>query len=441
MGNGTTRGQSPSLSPTLAASLKDIDCTYKGYKNFGSALTRILDVALYSWIKPMDGWKCRMKLNNLRNLVLLVSIPSVLVTTACGKVHADDAAAGVPPAAKVVPFPDASLFSVENPEQFPLAEATEHPTTSELVVTGTVMPDVSRQVPVASLATGRITEIDARLGDQVTKGQLLFKVRSSDIAGAFSNYQQAVKNEELTRLQLIRANTLFENGAVPKSAQETAQNAEDNNAVILSTAKEQLGLMGVDPEHPTGVVSVYSPVAGTITDQQIANQSAVQAYSTPTPFTISDLSAVWVVCDVYENDMASVRIGDTAVITLNAYPDRKFKGRVSNILPALDPNIRTAKVRIEVENPGIMRVAMFVTATFRGQTSEMHTIVPASAVMHMHDRDFVFVPAPGNKFRREEVVGGDLLQDDTKFQEVKSGLKPGQRVVTNALVLDHVLGQ
>jgi len=88
-----------------------------------------------------------------------------------------------------------------------------------------------------------------------------------------------------------------------------------------------------------------------------------------------------------------------------------------------------------------MRLGMFARATFRGQTREMHTIVPATAVLHMHDRDFVFVPAAGNKFRRLEVVGGDLLQDNTSLQEIKSGLKPGDRMVTNALVLDHVLGQ
>ena len=92
-------------------------------------------------------------------------------------------------------------------------------------------------------------------------------------------------------------------------------------------------------------------------------------------------------------------------------PTASFKGRVSNIGAILDPNLRTAKVRIEVQNPGIMRVGMFVTATFRGQTKEMHTIVPASAVLHMHDRDFVYVPAPGKKFRRVEVVGGDLLHE------------------------------
>ena len=106
-----------------------------------------------------------------------------------------------------------------------------------------------------------------------------------------------------------------------------------------------------------------------------------------------------------------------------------------------DPNIRTAKVRMEVQNPGIMRLGMFVKATFHGQTKEMHTIVPATAVLHMHDRDFVFVPAPDKKFRRVEVVSGDLLPDDLNLQEIRSGLKPGQQVVTNALVLDHVLTQ
>src|SRR3984957_10377413 len=376
-----------------------------------------------------------MKFKGPGIVLLLVSIPATLMVTSCGNVHAEDPSAGLPPAAKVVPFGDAALFTVDHPEQFPLAAATEHPTASELVVTGTVTPDVSKQVPVPSLATGRIVEIDARLGDQVTKGQLLFKVRSTDIAGAYSNYRQAVKNEQLavdnerlTKIQLDRAKLLFENGAIPKSGLEIAQNAEvgmqtalEDARIVTETAKEQLGLFGVDPDHPTGIVNVYAPVAGSITDQQITSQSAVQSYSTPTPFTISDLSSVWVVCDVYENDLASVKIGDMADITLNAYPDRRFKGKVSNILPNLDPNIRTAKVRIEVQNPGLMRVAMFVTATFRGQTTEMHTIVPASAVMHMHDRDYVFVPAPGNKFRRLEVVSGDLLTEDTSLQEVKTG--------------------
>jgi len=339
----------------------------------------------------------------------------------------------------VKPDLDASNFQIDHPDQFPLVTAGDHVAAPELNVTGVVNPDISRQVPVPSLATGRIVEIDARLGDVVTKGQLLFKVRSSDIAGAFSNYRQAVKNEELSKIQLARANILYEHGAVPKSAQEIAQNAEDDNLVILETAKEQLGLLGVDPVHPTGIVEVFAPVSGTITDQQITNQSGVQALTPPNPFTISDMSKVWIVCDVWENNMAQVHVGEYADIHLVAYPDRVLKGRISNILPIVDPNIRTAKVRLEVDNPGLMRLGMFVTATFHGATAERRATVPATAILHLHDRQLVYAPLCQGRFRRQEVVAGIMLPGN--LQEVVSGLKPGDQVVERALVFQNTVEQ
>lgn len=340
----------------------------------------------------------------------------------------------------VEPDLDPNNFKVDHPEQFPLTTAGEHAAAPELNVTGVVSADVSRQVPVPSLTTGRIVEIDARLGDQVTKGQLLFKVRSADVAGAFSNYRQAVKNEELTKLQLNRANILLEHGAIPKSAQEVAQNAEEDNLVVLETAKEQLGLLGVDPDHPTGIVNVYAPVAGTITDQQITDQSAVQAYTAPNPFTISDLSKVWVICDVWENNMAQVHVGEFADIHLAAYPDRVLKARISNVLPIVDPNIRTAKVRLEVENPGLMRIGMFVTATFHGETLEKHALVPATAILHLHDREWVYAPLGNGRFRRLEVVAGNMLPGNLQ-QEVISGIKPGDQLILNALVFQNTVEQ
>jgi cobalt-zinc-cadmium efflux system membrane fusion protein len=339
----------------------------------------------------------------------------------------------------VEPDLDANNFKVDHPERFPLATAAERIAAPELNVTGVVNPDVSRQVPVPSLATGRIVEINARLGDEVKKGQLLFKVRSADMANAFSNYRQAVKNEELTKIQLIRANTLFEHGAIPKSAQEVAQNAEDDNLVVLDTAKEQIGLLGADPDHPTGIVQVFAPVSGTITDQEITDQSAVQSYSAPNPFTISDLSHVWIVCDVWENNMAQVHIGEYADIHLVAYPDRILKGRISNILPIIDPNIRTAKVRLQVDNPGLMRIGMFVTATFHGETMEKRATVPASAILHLHDREWVYAPLGNGRFRREEVSAGNMLPGN--MQEVVRGIKSGDQIISNALVFQNTVDQ
>jgi cobalt-zinc-cadmium efflux system membrane fusion protein len=365
-----------------------------------------------------------------------------LFIAGCGrKVRAqDNVAANIGPTPTVVePDLDANNFKVDHPERFPLATAGEHTAAPELNVTGVVSPDVSKQVPVPSLATGRIVEINARLGDQVTKGQLLFKVRSADIANAFSNYRQAVKNEELTKIQLVRANTLLEHGAIPKSAQEIAQNGEDDNLVVLETAKEQIGLLGADPDHPTGMVQVFAPVSGTITDQEITDQSAVQSYTAPNPFTISDLSHVWIICDVWENNMAQVHIGEYADIHLVAYPDRVLKGRISNILPIIDPNIRTAKVRLEVENTGLMRIGMFVTATFHGLTAEKRATVPASGILHLHDREWVYIPLGNGHFRRQEVNAGNMLPNN--MQEIVSGIKPGDQVVSNALVFQNTVEQ
>jgi len=358
-----------------------------------------------------------------------------------------------PTPTNVEPDLDADNFKVDHPEQFPLATAGQHVAAPELNVTGVVSPDVSRQVPVPSLATGRIIEIDARLGDEVKEDQLLFKVRSSDIAGAYSDYrkavkneQLAVKNEELSKIQLDRAKLLFDDGAIPKSAFEIADNAEigtqtalENARVDTETTAEHLKLLGSDPEHPSGIVDVYAPVSGTITDQQITNSSGVQALTPPNPFTISDLSRVWIICDVWENNMSQVHMGEYADIHLVAYPDRVLKGRISNILPIIDPNIRTAKIRLEVENPGLMRLGMFVTATFHGETMERRATVPASAILHLHDREWVYTPIQNGRFRRLEVVGGNMLPDN--MQEIVRGIKPGDQVVSNALVFQNTVEQ
>jgi len=366
----------------------------------------------------------------------------MLSTAACGRrvtaASAGDGDTGPHPA-MVEPDMDANNFKVDHPEQFPLATAGEYVASPELNVTGVVSPDVSRQVPVPSLASGRVVQIDARLGDDVKQGQLLFKVRSTDIAGAFSDYQKAVRNEQLAQIQLTRAKLLFDNGAIPKSALEVAQTTEDNAKVDLETATEHLRLLGSDPEHPTGIVAVYAPVSGVITDQQITNSSGVQALTAPNPFTISDVSHVWIVCDVYENDLAQVHLGEYAEIHLNAYPNRPLRGRIGNIAQIMDPNLRTAKVRLEVENPGLMRFGMFVTATFHGLTTEKHATVPAAAILHLHDRDWVYTPVNNGRFRRVEVAGGDMLLGN--MQEIVSGIKPGAKVVANALVLQNTVEQ
>jgi membrane fusion protein, heavy metal efflux system len=357
----------------------------------------------------------------------------------CGGGSKGDAQAEAPPKAPIEREQDANLVQVEHPEQFPLAAAMEHASASQLVATGVVNPDVARTVPVISLAAGRIVEIDARLGDTVKKGQLLLRVQSADIASAFSDYRKAVADEQLARSQLERAKDLQQHGATSLNDLQVAEDAQEKAKTDVETSQDHLKVLGASVDHPSPVIDIVAPVAGVITDQQVTNGAGVQGLNSPNPFTISDLSNVWILCDVYENDLPSVHLGEAAEVRLNAYPDKAYTGRISNVSAILDPSIRAAKVRIEVRNPGLMRVGMFATATFHGQKKETHAAVPAAAILHLHDRDWIYVPAGDKKFRRVEVRAGGTLPNN--MQEITSGIDPGQPVVSNALVLQNTVEQ
>jgi cobalt-zinc-cadmium efflux system membrane fusion protein len=379
------------------------------------------------------GRKADMKSIAVRALIIATLATYLAWTTGC-KVKAADAAAEAPPPAKVVGDVDVANWAVQDPSKYPLATAEQYDAPARLVVTGTVNPDIARTVPVISLATGRVVAIKARLGDEVKRGQILLQVRSDDISGGFATYQSAVADEVLAKAQWERAGELYKHGAIALNDMQIADDTEQKAKIAVEVAAEHLRLMGSTVEHPSGIVDILAPVTGVITDQQVTNAAGVQSLGT-NPFTISDLTYVWIVCDVYENDIFNVKIGDTAEVRLSAMPDLVLKGTVSNIGPILDPNIRTAKVRIEVRNPGTLRIGMFATATFQSVKKEVHTAVPSSAILRLHDRDWVYVPAPENKFHRLQIVAGESLPNDK--QEVKVGLKPGQQVVQNPLALQN----
>jgi len=373
-------------------------------------------------------------------ILLSAACLSLCVTLQSCKENKPNPAAEGPAQVTVVPQMNINDFKVDHPEQFPIVTAAAYQAPMALNVTGVVNPDIARAVPVISLAAGRVVEIKARLGDQVKKGQVLLKVQSNDVSTAYQTYLKAVNDERLARVQYERAQILYEKGAIAKSALEQAEDAEKDAKVDLDTAVEQLRLLGVDKDHPTGIVDIVAPISGVITDQQVTNNAGAQGLGGPNPFTISDLSYVWVMCDVYENDLDAVKLGETADIHLNAYPNRVLKGRIDNIFPILDPNIHTAKVRVEVPNPErLMSVGMFVTATFYGKKPELHASVPASAVLHLHDRDWIYTPLEGNSFRRIPVVGGKMLPGN--MQEVVSGIQPGAKVVQSALVFQNTVEQ
>lgn len=362
----------------------------------------------------------------------------VMWAAGCGDSKGDPKAEAPPPAV-VEHAEDANIFQVDHPEQFPLATAVERISSSQLTVTGAVSPDVSRNVPVISIATGRVVEIKARLGDTVQKGQVLLRVQSADMSGAFSDYRKALADEKLARVQFERAKLLYDKGAISLNDYQTAEDVENKAQVDVENTRARLHVLGGDPNNPAPIVDIRAPVSGVITDQQVTNAAGVAGLGSPNPFTISDLSRVWILCDVFENDLPTVHVGETAEIRLAAYPDKALTGRIGNVSPVLDPTLRSAKVRIELANPGLLRIGMFVTATFHGQKKEMHSAVPAAAVLHLHDRDWVYVPAGEKKFRRVEVTSGGMLPGN--MQEILAGIKPGEQVVKNALVFQSTVEQ
>jgi len=343
-----------------------------------------------------------------------------------------------PPPAQVIRVADMNLITIDKNDvgKFSIVKAEQVDSASELTATGTVFPDISREVPVISLANGRVVDIKTRLDDNVKKGQLLFRVQSGDVSTAFNAYLKAVNDEQMANKANIRALDLLKHGAISQAMVEQADDAEKDAKADLTAAEEQLKVLGVDKDHPSTLVDVFAPISGVIIGQNVTNAAAagVTLSGSATAFTIADLSTVWVLCDVYENDIPKLKVGQLARFKLNAYPDRPLTGHINDIGPVLDPQLRTAKVRIEVSNPGFMKLGMFGTATFSGSTTETHAAVPADCVLHLHDRDWVYLPVGGNQFRRTEVRAGKTL--DGNRQEILSGIQPGDQVVSNALLLE-----
>ena len=373
-----------------------------------------------------------------RSVIKFVAcLAACLSMVACEKKF--NPADGAPQSSKPKEVGDMSLVTVDKPDQFPLVPAEGIEAPAELKVTGTVNPDISREVPVISLASGRVVDIKTRLGNDVKRGQLLLRVQSPDITNAFDAYLKAVNDEQLANKAYARARDLYQHGAVPQSTLEQAENTEKDMQADLNAAEEQLKTLGVDKDHPSSIVPVYAPISGVVVAQNVTNAAAagVTFSGSSTVFTIADLSSVWILCDVYENDLPKIALGQTAAIYTNAYPRRQLTGRISDIEPILDPSIRTAKVRVELPNPGFLKIGMFVTATFQSKEKQTHTVVPATAVLHLRDRDWVYVAAGDNRFQRVEVHAGQMFSGNR--QELLSGLAVGQSVVSNVLQLESTL--
>ncbi len=382
----------------------------------------------------------------LRSAFVLLGVSLVFGMAGCRAKEAPgrEAAEAPPTAPQVVATGQAAQVHVDTPAQFPLVAVAQRSAFSTLNVTGQVQPDPSRELPVLSIANGRVTALHVGLGDVVHKGQLVMEVQSPDVTTAFAAYLKAVADEQLANTTLTRDKLLYDKGAIAQSQLQVAENGETDAKADLNAAEQQLRILGVDKNHPGDTVKVYAPISGVIVAQNTtaAGAAGLTVTGASGSLTVADLTHVWVVCDVYENDLAQVHLGEDAEIRLNAFADGKPRtGTIANIGAILDPSLRTAKVRIQVPNPGqTLRIGMFATATFHGAKPQTALVVPANAILHLHDQDFVFVPAgtTGN-FRRVAVRAGQTLSGNAA--EITSGVQEGQQVVSNALELENATAQ
>ena len=325
------------------------------------------------------------------------------------------------------------VYEVEHADLFKLAKAGTRKLPTEVTANGTVNPDVTRTIHVTSLGAGRVVDLKARLGNFVKKGQTLLVISSPDLAAAMADYQKARADEMLSHKGLDRAQLLYDRGAAAAKDLEAAQDAEDKAKVDVSTAEHRVRILGADPDHLSPLIEVRAPVSGTIVEQNVAGFEGVKSLdNSPSLFTIADLSEVWVVSDVFENDLGQIHVGDSAEIHLNAFSDRTFHGKVVDISRVLDPNTRSAKVRIVLANSdGALRPGMFAVAKFRSRKVTDRVVVPSTAIMRLQDKDWIFRKEGDKRFRRVEVQADGLAPDG--MQEIRDGVKPGDDVVANAL--------
>jgi membrane fusion protein, heavy metal efflux system len=373
----------------------------------------------------------------IRNKILLraAAICGALLLAGMGASCSDDPKAA-PTKAEVTLDPN--LYTVEHPDLFKLATVENRDLPTTLHANGGVTPDINSTIHMTSQGSGRVVELKVRLGDYVKKGQVLLFIHSADLAAAFSDYQKASADERLAQKARDRAQLLYSHGALAEKDLQQAEDTEEKAKVDVQNTEQRVRLLGGDPAHPSAMIELRAPVSGTIVEQNISGFEGIKSLdNSPNLFTIADLTHVWVLCDVYENDLGEVHLGDTAEIRLNAYPDKTYHGKVADISRVLDPATRSAKVRIVLSNrDGSLRPGMFAVATFRSRKSQSRIVVPSTALIRLQDKDWVFRKEGPQRFHRIEVrtLGGitDGMQPIDQFSN-KDGLKAGDEIVANAL--------
>ena len=307
------------------------------------------------------------------------------------------------------------------------AKAVEETVRAGITVTATIQPNQDRVAHVAPRVPGRLLEVPAKLGDTVRAGQILATVDSVEVGEASAAYHQASSQLVVAKSEFERAEKLYGEQVVAQKEFLRSRGEYERARAAQAAALDKLRLMGVKPSAAaTSTLPVTAPFAGTI----IEKHAVIGELAQPDKplFTLLDLSTVWIEANLYEKDLARIRPGSEATVTVSAYPDERFEGRLAYVSATVERESRTVKARIEVPN-GDRRLKpdMFATAVVQTEERSRAIAVPTDAVVLIDNRSTVFVKdADGFEPRAVEV--GDVVNDR---QIVKAGLKAGDEVVVS----------
>ena len=309
--------------------------------------------------------------------------------------------------------------------------------TSTLRLPGVVEPNAYKQVVITPLVGGRVTRVLAELGQSVRRGQPLADIFSPELAEVETRFVSARAELDAHERELQRTEKLVAIGSASRQELERLHAEHTAKLTAVESAKSRLELLGLSsstianlgPGKEVGAVAtVFAPIAGVVTER--AANAGLNVDTTAKLFTVVDLSTVWVVADLYEKDFSRVSVGTSATVTTKAFPNTALKGKVSYIDPQVNPETRTAKVRVEVANPKQgLRLGMFADVTIEAEGGGAAVLIPHAAVQNVGNQTVVYVadPSQPGRFVEREVRLGARTGNDVA---VLSGVKPGDRVVT-----------
>jgi membrane fusion protein, heavy metal efflux system len=316
------------------------------------------------------------------------------------------------------------------PQQQVLETVTVHhqQVADQLTLPAHIMPNPTSVVHIYPLISGRVLSLRVLPGQELTKGQQIGTLQSSDAAQARSDFEKAKIETARADLQLNRAKELLQHEVMAQRDYDDLKAVDDSDHAELQRARQALHMLGFSEEDTSDVVPITSPISGVVLDVNTGPGELQRSLDNANAIaTIADINTVWVMGDLYPRDQASVRFGQPVSISVNGYPDMVLHGVINNISDSVDPTSLTLKARVVLSNPGHkLKPQMYATIAVTNQKRDV-IVVPATAVIQNGKDTFVFVQTSPGKYERRNVTLGTTSE---KTDEITQGLNDGDAVVS-----------